>query len=196
MGFVPTNSQLTAGIEHPFYEMEMLAFAADAVLENSPNLSRQIHFALVESFVTHARALLHFFYDKQKRYPTDLLATDFVADPKAWRARHRTPPAALAAFKIRADKEVAHVTTARVVGIPPSKVWPVTDIRAALTPAMQEFVRDVEATASNAAPTLPGASGPAFPGAVGGSHVFPHVMGATGAHESYANVATIILKLK
>jgi len=59
--FTPTPAQEMLGIEHPFYEMDQMIFCASALRSEPDVFVPQVGFALAESFVIHARSLLHFF---------------------------------------------------------------------------------------------------------------------------------------
>lgn len=147
----------------------------------------------------HARGLLHFFFDDKKHKPTDLLACDFVVDPTAWRAAHPKPSKLLEDFKLRADTEVAHVTTLRKVGQPPQKAWDVPAILNELKNTMKDFVDHANhppAPIPAGAPPSPSHALVFPPGAVGSSLPLPFsVSGATGATQSCAGIAEVIRKL-
>ena len=200
--FTPTPAQEKLGIEHPFYEMDQMIFCAIALRSEAEVLAPQVGFALAESFLIHARSLLHFFFDDHKRTPTDLLASDFVVDPTAWRAAYPSPSKLLEDFMVRVDAEVAHVTTLRKAGQPTQKAWDVQAILNALANTMKDFV---DHTTHPQAPATGGVGAaltppPAmFPGALGSSSKYPPLSfggaGATGVSQSYAGIAEVIRNL-
>lgn len=196
--FIPTLAQEMQGIEHPFYEMDQMIFCASA-LRNEPDvLAPQVGFALAESFLIHARSLLHFFFDDHKRKPTDLLAGDFVVDPTAWRGAYPAPSKLLVDFKIRVDTEIAHVTTFRKAGQPPQKAWDVQAILNEFTNTMKDFLDHAShpSVTGGAPPSPPPAM---FPGALGSSSAYPPLSfgaaGATGPSQSCTGIAEVIRKL-
>jgi hypothetical protein len=196
--FTPTPAQEMLGIEHPFYEMDQMIFCASALRGEPDVFVPQVGFALAESFVIHARSLLHFFFDDHKRKPTDLLAGDFVVNPTAWRGAYPAPSKLLEDFKIRVDTEVAHVTTLRKVGQPPQKTWDVNAILSELTNTMKDFLD--HATHPPGAGSAPPSPPPAmFPGALGSSSTYPPLSfgagGATGPSQSCTVIAEVIRKL-
>ncbi len=200
--FTPTPAQEKLGIEHAFYEMDQLLFCA-AALHNQPEVfAPQVGFALAESFLIHARRLLHFFFDEEKRKPSDLLARDFVTDATAWRAAHPAPSKALEELRVRVDTEIAHVTTLRRAGQAPQKTWDVQGILQQLATTMKDFLD--HATHPQAPATVgtgaPPATPPAmFPGALGSASAYPPLSfsagGATLPSSSCTDIAEAIRKL-
>jgi len=79
--------------------------------------------ALLESFVIHFRALSDFFYPPENARPDDVLAVDYFDDPMDWNVRLPPLSEALARGRIRAHKEIAHLTYARLLVTSESKPW-------------------------------------------------------------------------
>ena len=92
--------------------------SADAMFVNN---------ATAEAFALHLRNLIVFLYPERFRLEADDISAHHFIDSKSpyedW-LRHRPPlPSILERAKIRADKELAHLTTARIAGTPPAKHW-------------------------------------------------------------------------
>lgn len=197
--FIPTPAQEELGIEHPFFEIDQMIFCASALRSEPDVFAPQVGFALAESFLIHARSLLHFFFfDDHKRKPTDLLAGDFVVNPTAWRGAYPAPSKLLEAFKIRVDTEIAHVTTLRKAGQPPQKAWDVHAILNEFTSTMKDFLDHATypPVTTGAPPSPPQAM---FPGALGSSSAYPPLSfgaaGATGPSQSCSGIAEMIRNL-
>ena len=111
--------------EHVFYELSMLLNAAILLesesISDSYALVRALRNATVESFALHARNIIDFFYPT-KIWEGDVLADDYFpggARPKRFPALSNT----LKRARIRAHKEVSHLTTGRHCADSPRKAW-------------------------------------------------------------------------
>ena len=82
-----------------------------------------------EAFALHLRNLIVFLYQDQFPLKTDdVSAHHFLASPAPYEEWLRIRPKlsdTLARAKTRADKELAHLTTARLSGTPKEKEWDV-----------------------------------------------------------------------
>jgi hypothetical protein len=101
----------------------------------SPPDAARLGNSLVESFVVHLRNVIDFLY-LERPQPTDVVAADFCATG-AWQSKIS---GTLEAARVRANKEIAHLTTARIAGTPPAKGWDFAGLAAELHPAMRLFV--------------------------------------------------------
>jgi hypothetical protein len=117
--------------EHVAYEIEMLFGAVLApqgeLRVSTPALGYFLSMARIETFVLHLRSLIGFFYpDHFRAQAGDLLAHHFVNDPDPWAKWSTSRPALSATLeraKLRADKEIAHLTKDRIYGVPAEKGW-------------------------------------------------------------------------
>lgn len=135
--------------EHLLYEINMF-YAAVATL-TTPGLtfashSAQIAFGvrngMIEVFAIHLRNLIDFFYlDNVK--PTDVVAADFCANG-AWKQVRPQIGPTLERARIRANKEIAHLTTARMAGSPPDKSWNPESLSQEIAGLLQAFVATVD----------------------------------------------------
>jgi len=100
--------------EHVFYEFDMFLWSARVcgsvarLTAPSPTDAARLNSALIETLVVHLRNVIEFLYSKKPR-PTDVTAADFC-ESGVW--QHRISET-LKAARDRADKELAHLTTAR-----------------------------------------------------------------------------------
>ena len=82
----------------------------------------------IEAFANHLRNLIVFLYpDEYPLKKDDVAAHHFVSAQDGytrWLARRPPLSSSLRAAKVRADKELAHLTVKRISGTPPSKAWP------------------------------------------------------------------------
>ena len=98
--FTPTEAQKRDILIHVFYEIEQMLLASER-----KSSEQWLNNALLESTLLHARSLVHFF-DDTTRKGKDVLSTDFGFS--------RCGPCISAADKERLDKELAHLTYARL----------------------------------------------------------------------------------
>jgi hypothetical protein len=128
--------------EHVFHEIDMLFWLARLcgsgthVTAPSPGDATRLNDAFIECFVVHLRNVIDFLYPRKPRR-TDVVAADFC-DSGVWQP---TISLILKNARIRADKEMAHLTTARIFGGPPSKGWNFTGLSAELGQAIRCFVK-------------------------------------------------------
>ena len=113
--------------EHLWYEIDMLVgigkyLSAPTIVGGSTlDDARRINNLLVEGFGIHIRNIIDFLY-LDRPQPADIIASDFCP-PGAW---DRVRPPISSAFtraRTRANKELAHLTTARIAGAVPEKKW-------------------------------------------------------------------------
>jgi hypothetical protein len=120
--------------EHLFYEAQMFVNAREAMPKVLPRTFEMN--ALIEVCVLHFRNLVDCFYLSTPK-ADDVIAADYVA---AW-DRQRPPVSTLLENgRTRANKEMAHLTTRRIPGGPPGKVWDFDALSAELRPAIRDFV--------------------------------------------------------
>jgi hypothetical protein len=119
------------------YEVEMLHEIAVWARQGAPSRPQIVENVLAESFALHFRNLASFLWSKSKRrYPTDVLARDFVSD-LSWPPRAKPPD--IQPFVDRASREVGHLTTERRSDKTEDKRWPVTTCIRLLLPALVDF---------------------------------------------------------
>jgi len=109
-----SDAELTAySGEHLLYELQYFQLTAKLLGQRQTDEMRSI---LTESFVIHLRNLIDFFFTTETKND-DVVATDFCA---GWNEKISTP---LSAAKIRANKELSHLTLGRKNGQHPDKPW-------------------------------------------------------------------------
>jgi hypothetical protein len=130
---VHTNQQLLDySEEHLRYEFQMLRFVAEKI----PSAEGFARSALIESFAVHFRNLADFFYPN-KLLADDLTAADFFDSPSAW-----NPTAAsklLDESRVRANKEISHITYQRKGERDPTKPWQVSSLLHEIEALAQQF---------------------------------------------------------
>lgn len=114
--------------EHIQYEVNM--FFEGVELRSRPGYTennlmqlgdpRRINNALIESFVVHLRNLIDFLYLPAQG--TDVVAEDFFP-AGTWVAIRPPKTQMLIDAKSHANKEISHLTTARISGTSPEKAW-------------------------------------------------------------------------
>ena len=123
--------------EHVFHEVQMLFYTRTLLLNNSWDESRKLlKNAIIESFVIHLRNLITFLYPTKNPWDMDVYAKDFFSDPNKW---EEVIPKSLEKARERANKEVGHLTTERIIGAPPEKDWLVAELTEEILPILKSF---------------------------------------------------------
>ena len=144
--------------EHVVYEIDMFLWLV-AVLGNSstglgassPEDLARLHNIMIESCVLHLRNLIDFLYlDKPK--PSDVIAADFFRQNE-WNSLRPTISAVLEAARIRANKEMAHLTTDRIAGTTVEKAWNFIDLAVEIKSLMRLFAEN--ALSERISPIIP-----------------------------------------
>ncbi|MBI2097447.1 MAG: hypothetical protein HYT46_00720 [Candidatus Vogelbacteria bacterium] len=123
--------------EHIFYEIDKLLKARDFILLNGS--SGLLNMFAIESFVIHLRNLIFFLYPPpppKNHKNTDIYAKYFLSDPEEWK---EVISESLKKARARANKEVEHLTTQRIAGAPPEKIWPVAELTEEILPILKSF---------------------------------------------------------
>jgi hypothetical protein len=98
----------------------------------------------IEAFATHLRNLITFLFpDEYPLKPDDVAAHHFISAPdplQAWLAARPALSVSLRDAKVRADKELAHLTTRRIAGAPDQKAWPIAALATELASILKIFV--------------------------------------------------------
>jgi len=127
--------------EHVAYEFDMFLWSARLCASGaqlqapSPSDTIRLSNVLLEGFVIHLRNVIDFFF-LEKPKATDVVAADFCASG-VWQPEIS---GTLDAARVRANKEIAHLSTARIAGAPVSKGWDFAALAAELHPVMRLFV--------------------------------------------------------
>jgi len=128
--------------EHLIYEISMLKFTRTALMQSVEN--EFLYFVLLESFVLHARNLIDFFIiENEKKHSDDVIARDFKTNSGKWLGKVENNRTFLEGIKVRANKELAHLTLKRIAGKPEEKEWPRETIYLILYDIINEFVNDL-----------------------------------------------------
>jgi len=105
--------------KHLIYEIEMFAFAWKKL--NEKNIDPLTKNSMIESFLVHTSNLFHFFYlGESKRIGMrrdDMIAEDYLPKGKGGRAKfrkNRTPKRYLNSIQKKRNKQLAHLTYARL----------------------------------------------------------------------------------
>jgi hypothetical protein len=129
--------------EHLFYEIETLFGLANIfasgndIHTSSPADTQLVDMALIESSVIHARNIIEFLYPRRVR-KTDVVAADFLNSGEWVRIRPAISESLLAA-RDRANREIAHLTSSRIMGPPPHKSWNFPALARELYPILKLF---------------------------------------------------------
>jgi hypothetical protein len=140
---------LAYSAEHVHYEVDIFfetvdlrfrpAYAAE-ILKQLGHPQR-INNALIESFVIHLRNLIDFL--DLPAQGTDVVAEDFFS-PGGWVANRPKISQTLGDAKRRANKEISHLTTARMSGAPPERIWHFAGLASELKPLLVRFCQNAD----------------------------------------------------
>lgn len=136
-----TDKELEEASNHLHYEFFMLNSVARA-LASGIAAQGWLGNALLESFVIHFRALHGFFYPPNTAKKDDVIADDYF-DDDAWQKLRPELSEGIIRAKKRADKEVAHLTYARLDVTPALKPWVFIEIANEMNKVMDAFLNNV-----------------------------------------------------
>ena len=153
------------------------AWSRQPIEEAAAASEQMVKNVFYESFVLHFRNLAEFLCKDTPR-PDDIAAKDFLPDPSKW-IRPTTSPLFDDHWE-RANKELAHLTTARLPEASPDRNWPVEALLKETTQLLKDFISraatvrlhaSVETVLNEASSRSPVTA--SFPGSgslVGGTH--------------------------
>lgn len=128
--------------EHVAYEVDMffgmteLLAPTKMIGAESPADATRLNSAMIESFGIHLRNLIDFLY-MDKPQPTDVVAADFC---ETWPTLRPSISTTLKKARLRSNKELAHLTTARLTGTPSEKAWDFPSFASEIRPLLSLFV--------------------------------------------------------
>lgn len=144
---------LTYSAEHVAYEFDMFLWIAglgsvrSSLFAPDERAAAYLQNLLLEGFVLHLRSIVEFFFPGNPK-PDDVVAADFCADA-VWQPKL---PGVLKEARIRANKELAHLTSKRKPGVGASKGWDLVRLSEELQAVMRLFVE--QALPSRLAPVV------------------------------------------
>ena len=143
---------LAYSAEHVAYEVDMFFGLAEILSSPTRSISassadgvRIVNNSLVESFGIHLRNMIDFLYLDNPR-PSDVVAADFCISGQ-WEDLRPAISQILDITRVRANKELAHLSTDRIAGTDPAKGWAFTALANEIRPIIQLFTRNARATA-------------------------------------------------
>jgi len=128
--------------EHIRYEVQMMLNATSGILQQL-QVPQGLQHMPVESYAIHLRNLITFLYPSSSR-DTDVCARDFFVEERSWEKIRPRLSDTLASAKIRADKEVGHLTTSRISGITSDKKWDIKGLTEELMPLITFFCKSAD----------------------------------------------------
>jgi len=132
---------LQGSSDHLYYEVSMFKAMANTlalgIAGDSP-----VGYALLESFLIHFRNLFDFFYSEKPK-SDDVIAEDFFDNTGQWRKICAAQSDFLENAKKRANKELSHLTYARLNVTPENKKWPYLQIVKELNVTIDFFLQNV-----------------------------------------------------
>jgi len=137
-----STQELRDASEHLDYEILMLSSVAHA-LDSGVAVLSPMNNALIESFVIHLRNLMEFLWPEK---PTNdmVVATDYFDDPDYWPKRLGPMPTRLRSARIRAAKEIAHLSYDRIKLTEDKKAWQYVDLLNDIATAFAKFAALVD----------------------------------------------------
>lgn len=129
--------------EHVRYEVQMLLNMTNAIKQRF-EVPRGLQYAAVESYAIHLRNLITFLYPSSFLRDTDVCAKDFFIEEKTWKEIRPQLSETLENARIRANKEVGHLTTSRKNGTDKDKEWDVENLTNELTPLIHLYCKSAD----------------------------------------------------
>jgi hypothetical protein len=124
---------------HVCYEVDRFLWVATLLDKGAligGSSPERVNDLLVEGFVLHFRNVIDFLYPRDSIKADDVIAADFVVAGN-WDTIRPPLSAFLREARKRADKEMMHLTTARIFGAPPEKRWNTMPIANELKPILK-----------------------------------------------------------
>ena len=144
-------TELREASKHLKYEIQMLFYLrdylqfsiVDRALDDRQDHGLPARNAIIESFGTHLRNLVHFFYDDGQK-SGDLESKDYVPDAQAyWKGRPKRPQRLSDRTMQRVSREIAHLTLHRSSS-PAEKTWQYVATCDELVPVVENFLEHVD----------------------------------------------------
>jgi len=141
---IPSDEELKEfAEEHLAYEVNMMRDAAKGL--SQPSNSQFVINALLESFTIHLRALIDFIWGEPSNVrKDDAIACDFFNSTEQWEKVRPDFPVALEPARSRTNKEVAHLTYARMKVTPETKGWNIGEMTEAMVRALKVFADNAD----------------------------------------------------
>ncbi len=138
-----TPEDLRAMSDHVLYEMDMLFYCVEQFgPEHVPATATQWQAALLESWGVHARNLTDFLYRPDRWLHDDAFADQYFGEGE-WNRMCPEMPESLTKLKDRANKELVHLTYARLLVTDDLKPWELSRLTNDLVPSLQLFAGKV-----------------------------------------------------
>lgn len=132
-----TDEERRTVLSHLEYEARMLIATAQG-LASGVAAGSAIGNALVESFALHARNLIDFLWPEGAK--TDhVMAEDYFEDPSTWKKLRPPLSTLLKDSRIRAHKEIAHLSYDRLRVDEANKAWRFVEIATEILSAFRLF---------------------------------------------------------
>jgi hypothetical protein len=136
-----TDRVLQEASNHLHYEFWMLTSLAKG-LASGIAANGWLPNALLESFVIHVRVHLEFLYAKGANHDA-VIAADYFPSSNHWEKLRPALSDTLKKARIRAHKELAHLTYARLNVTPETKPWAFIEIANQIHKVMDIFLENV-----------------------------------------------------
>ena len=136
-----TLEELREASDHLHYEVSMFLSLTSVLAERTFD-EDVIKNATLESFAIHIRAIMDFLYPSNPRRD-DVLAEDFFDSPEQWWNIQPQLSELLKNAKRRADKEVVHLTFARLDVTDETKPWSFIKIAKEIMNIFDTFIENV-----------------------------------------------------
>lgn len=137
-----TREELRIASEHLHYELLMLS-AVSYAIDSGVSVLSPLHNALIESFAIHLRNLIDFLWPEGPDNDW-VVAADYFSDLEEWQSSFGKIPPKLKAARIRAAKEIAHLTYARIAVEEDKKGWDFIGLLDGVADGMARFAVKVD----------------------------------------------------
>jgi len=140
---IPSEEKLKAfAEEHLAYEIIMLQFAKQEL--SQVNHCQFKKSAFLECFTIHLRALIDFLWKQTDMRKDDAIASDFFTSATLWEKIRPEMPLDLEPARSRTNKEIAHLTYARMDVTSETKGWNFKKMTKAVLRVIKLFVDNAD----------------------------------------------------
>lgn len=126
--------------EHILCEFNMIQDAAN-VVSRAHGTNGLLENIALESFLLHIRQVRDFFYGVRKnKWPDDTFASDYASN---WESVQPDLPRVIKEHEERLDRQLAHLSYARLRYKGKEKEWPVDEMATAMAEVVRVFLRSL-----------------------------------------------------
>ncbi len=133
------KDELHGALEHIIYELNMLIAVSNGLASGVFGKS-VLNNSIVESFAIHSRNLIDFLWPEKPKND-HVIAEDYFRNSEEWEKIRAPLPDILRKARIRAHKEIAHLSYDRIKVKKDEKPWDFISISKLISDSMDRFLK-------------------------------------------------------